>query len=378
MRAARRLGLYLAPTLDRVPASPNPDELNDIVAFIAAQQAHPDRRVSYLGTDAAGIIAELDALKPPWLTTARVLRDGTRITGAVITEWDDDLGRAWIVGPWVRGVGDTWMAAAVALLDAALAELPATVTRYEMSGDIANHRLADLAASQGWTATEPNHVLLADASVVATWPGGDLQPAALRAAARDDIGTIAALHDAEFPDTYASATQLVDGQLDGSRVVLVADDGHGGVAGYAAGEVHDDGEGFIDFVAVDPASRATGVGRQLVVAITRQLLDRSMHGRVRLTVQDHRTPARTFTNDSASGPTERSSPTARGRCNDTSLVGRPALSMPTSTTRTTAALPGPRLAGGRRRAGSVAIRPERSAAGCPETPATRSGGADSA
>jgi ribosomal protein S18 acetylase RimI-like enzyme len=277
-----------------VPASPNPDELNDVVAFIAAQQLHPDRRVSYLGTDAAGIVAELDGLKSPWLSTARVLRDGTRITGAVITEWDDDLGRAWIVGPWVLGVGDAWMAAAVALLDAALAELPATVTRYEMCGDIANHRLADLAASQGWTASEPNHVRLADASVVAAWPGGDLQPAALRAAARDDIGTIAALHDAEFPDTYASATQLVDGQLDGSRVVLVADDGHGGVAGYAAGEVHDDGEGFIDFVAVDPASRGTGVGRQLVVAITRQLLDRSMLGRVCLTVQDHRTPARTL------------------------------------------------------------------------------------
>jgi ribosomal protein S18 acetylase RimI-like enzyme len=270
----------------------NPDELNDLVAFIAAQQVYPDRRISYVGTDAAGIRAELDGLEPSWVTTARVLRDGTRITGTMITEWDDDLGRAWIVGPWVVGDGAEWMAAAVALLDAVLAELPPAVTRYEMSGDIANRRLADLAASRGWTATEPNHVLIADASVVAAWPGGDGQTAALRAAAPDDIGAIAAWHDAEFPDTYASATQLVDGQLDGSRVVLVADDGHGGVAGYAAGEVHDDGEGFIDFVVVDPATRGTGVGRQLVVAITRRLLDRSLLGRVGLTVQDHRTPAR--------------------------------------------------------------------------------------
>lgn len=213
----------------------------------------------------------------------------------MVTEWDDDLGRAWIVGPWVVGDGDAWMAAAVALLDAALAELPPTATRYEMSGDIANHRLADLAASRGWAPTEPNHVLLADAGVVAAWPaGGDGQTAPLRATAPADIGAIAALHDAEFPGTYGSATQLVDGQLDGSRVVLVADDGHGGVAGYAAGEVHDDGEGYIDFVVVDPATRGTGVGRQLVVAITRQLLDRSPLGRVGLTVQDHRTPARTL------------------------------------------------------------------------------------
>jgi GNAT superfamily N-acetyltransferase len=89
-------------------------------------------------------------------------------------------------------------------------------------------------------------------------------------------------------------------QLDGSRVGLVADGGHGGVAGYAAGEVHDDGEGFIDFVAVDPP-RGTGVGRQLVVAITRQLLDRSMLGRASRCRTIERRPG-PFTNDSAFRP----------------------------------------------------------------------------
>ena len=64
------------------------------------------------------------------------------------------------------------------------------------------------------------------------------------------------MHDVEFPDTHTSATQLVDGQLDGSRIVLVADDGHGGVVGYVAGEVHDDGEGFIDFVVSTPPPAA--------------------------------------------------------------------------------------------------------------------------
>jgi hypothetical protein len=106
-----------------VPSSPNPHELNDIVAFIAAQQAHPDR-ICYVGTDVVGIVAERDGLEPSWVSSARVLREGARITGVVTTEWDDDLGRAWIVGPWVVGDGDAWTAAAVALLDAALAELP--------------------------------------------------------------------------------------------------------------------------------------------------------------------------------------------------------------------------------------------------------------
>lgn len=42
-----------------MPVSPNPDELDDVVAFIAAQQAHRDRRITYVGTEAAGILAEL-------------------------------------------------------------------------------------------------------------------------------------------------------------------------------------------------------------------------------------------------------------------------------------------------------------------------------
>ena len=84
--------------------------------------------------------------------------------------------------------------------------------------------------------------------------------------------------------------------------MLVADDAHGGVAGYAAGEVHDDGEGFIDFVAVDPATRGAGIGRQLVFAITRRILERSTLGRVCPTVQDHRTPARTLYDRLGFGP----------------------------------------------------------------------------
>ncbi len=285
----------LARTLGVAPAPPNPDELDDIVAFVAAQQAHPDRRIGYVGTDAAGILAELEGLEPSWLTTARVQREGSRLTGTVMTGWDVDLGRAWIFGPWVAADGDAWMAGAVELLDAALAGLPRAVSRYEMCGDLANQRLAALAGSRGWAATEPNHVLVADAAVVATWrSGGGGRTAVLRGAASADIDTIVRLHDAEFPDTYASAAQLVDGHVDGSRLVLVADDGRGGIAGYAAGGVHGDGQGFIDFVAVEPSARGAGVGSQLVVAITRRLLERSSLGQVCLTVHDHRTPARTL------------------------------------------------------------------------------------
>jgi ribosomal protein S18 acetylase RimI-like enzyme len=195
--------------------------------------------------------------------------------------------------------------AADRLVDAARAQVPATVTRHELAGDVAHERLADLAGARGWTATEPNHVLVADATVVDAWPAdddGDVDVdddtgVVLRGATTDDTAAIAVLHDAQFPDTYASAAQLVEGQLDGSRLVLVADTVQvagvaGAIAGYAAGEIHEDGEGFIDFVVVDSTARRAGVGRRLVMAVTRQLLAQSSLGRVGLAVQDHRAPAR--------------------------------------------------------------------------------------
>jgi ribosomal protein S18 acetylase RimI-like enzyme len=274
------------------PERVGPDELDEVVAFVAAQQARPERSITYVGTEAAGIRAELDGLAPPWATTARVVRAAAGVTGAVAVEWDGELGRAWILGPWVAGDDDAWSAGAGPLLDAALAQPPPAVTRYELCGDVAHRGLAALAAGRGWSPTEVNHVLVVDAATAGTWAPDDGGAGPLRPAGPDDTAGIAALHDVEFPDSYASARQLVDGQGDGSRTVLVADDGRGGVAGYAAGEVHDDGEGYVDFVVVAPAARGTGLGRRLMVGLTRRLLDRAPLDRVALTVQDHRRPAR--------------------------------------------------------------------------------------
>ncbi|MGH9005249.1 MAG: GNAT family N-acetyltransferase, partial [Acidimicrobiia bacterium] len=71
-----------------------------MVALIAAQQARPDRRISYVGDEAADIAAGLGGLAPPWTTTARVVRNGSSLAGAVVVEWDEELARAWIHGPW--------------------------------------------------------------------------------------------------------------------------------------------------------------------------------------------------------------------------------------------------------------------------------------
>ena len=269
----------------------DPELLDAAVALIAAEQARPERQVIYVGTEPAGIRAELDGLDPPWATTLRTATDASgRLVGIVVVEVDADLGRAWILGPWVAGDDEAWATHAGPLLDQALAQLPAAIADHELCGDLANTRLATLAAARDYTASPPNHALVADAATVASWD--EPVDARLRPAEDGDEAAIAPLHDAEFPGTYATAARLVEDQRRGERVVLVATGDGGGVAGYAGGQVHDDGEGFIDFVAVAEGARGRGLGRALVQALTRELLSRSTTGQVALTVQDHRAPAR--------------------------------------------------------------------------------------
>jgi ribosomal protein S18 acetylase RimI-like enzyme len=279
--------------VEHEPQPARADELDAIVELVSEQQRRPERNIPYVGHEVEGIRAELDGLEPPWTETVRVLSAGDRVRGAVIVEWDEELGRSWIIGPWV--VDDdpgSWLEGARALLDAGLAQLPSSVGKHELSGDLAHELLGSLAAGRGWSGTEPNHALVADAATVASWGTGD--DARVRPATQTDLDGIAPLHDAEFPDTYNSAAQLVEGGLDGSRVVLVIDDDDGGLAGYAAGRVSEDGEGYLDFLVVDPARRGGGAGRALVQAITRRLLVVATLDRVSLTVQDHRTPARSL------------------------------------------------------------------------------------
>ena len=226
------------------------EELDAVVDLIAAEQRQPERNVIYLGEEVDGIRAELGELEPHWTTTVRVARDDAgELVGVALVEWADESGRAWVLGPWVAGDDSVWERFARPLLDAVTAQLPEAIVDREMAGSLANERLAGLATDLGWPASETNYAYTLDADVASTFPppGDD----GLRPATDDDLAAIAALHDVEFPASYFSAAQLLARAATGEQVVLVADDG-GSVTGYAAGQVHPDGEGYIDFVARRP------------------------------------------------------------------------------------------------------------------------------
>jgi ribosomal protein S18 acetylase RimI-like enzyme len=263
-------------------------ELDSVLDLIAGEQASLARGTTMLGEEREGVAAELDELEPGWRQTVRVAREGGRVVGASLVEWDVESARAWIFGPWVPGDDDAWARWARPLLEAGLAQLPPGTDRVELGGDVSNVRMAALAAELGWSTSEVSHVFSADGRSAASWPEPSVS---IRQATAEDRETIRPLHDQEFPATYASVERLLPADGGGKFQVLVAEDGPR-FLGYAAGQVHPDGEGYLDYLAVSDAARGHGAGRDLLVAIGRWLVANAPKHDVHLSVQDHRTPAR--------------------------------------------------------------------------------------
>lgn len=256
-------------------------ELDALVDFITSRQSDPATATCYIGTERDDLLAELEDLGDAWPASALVVTDADGvIVGATVTDADAELGRSWINGPWVAD--GRWDELARPLLEAAVAACPDAVTKHEFSGDVAHTDMAALAADLGWTASLPNHVFVAKADAAASWPADDRR---VRVSRSDDVAAIEPLHDAEFPDTYATARQLVEeGGAGGERITLVvADDSR--FLGYASGRVQADGAGYLDFIAVAAEARGTGAGLGLLVTVCRAIMAAAPQRNVNLTVQ---------------------------------------------------------------------------------------------
>lgn len=265
-------------------------EVEQAIDLVVRQQQRAERTVCYLGDDRDGILAELEALEPPWRDTLRVLVEDGLVVGTVAVEWDEGMGRAWVMGPWVDADGTAWDDGADRLLGAAREQLPDGVRDVELGAFVAHAGLERLAGRAGLERSAVSHVLVVTEDVAAAW-SDPAEDGRLRAVTGDDLEPLRRLHDAAFPATHTTADVLVTEAVDGTRPVLVAEQ-DGRVVGYAAGQVQPGGKGYVDYVAVADGVRRGGTGRALLVRLVRDVLAASSTGRVSLTVEEHRAPAR--------------------------------------------------------------------------------------
>ncbi len=254
----------------RRPGSPRPavdDDLDTVMGLVLTQQGRDERNIPTLGVTRVGVIAELDALQPPWNETLRIVSHDDEVIGAVLVDWDIESGQSWVHGPWIAVDDDRRPEIGSGLVDAAMSQLPPGITKSVLTAAVGHRCMAALAHQLGWSASEVNHVLRVDAPTIAAWstPSPPV-PSGLRTMTDEDVTAVRTLHDVEFPGTYYSASELAARVTRGDQIVLIANRGDGRhvdrheIDGYIAGQIQPDGDGYIDFLAVAPSARRPASG----------------------------------------------------------------------------------------------------------------------
>ncbi len=247
------------------------DPTPEIVSFIAAHQRDPMSHCANIGVDEASIAHELKEYSS---SEAIVRRSTGSLVGVTVVDHDPELRRGWIHGPWITG--DAWEPIAQELFDEAWERLAPLVGEVDMSYNVRNRRVADLAQrhgfepfSRGWFMSARRGVALPDA------PG-------VRDVRDHELSDVASLHDSCFPRTWLTGSQMTQ-RLNANRKLLVV--GDEAAAGYAYAQADVAGEGSIEFVGVAPDHRGRGIGRRLVAASLRWLFEELGVERIELHVR---------------------------------------------------------------------------------------------
>lgn len=263
-------------------AAPTSEDLDDALRLILEAQRDPATACAYLGDDEAEIRADLEGLDQDWRETLRVSRDADgAVDGAALVEWDEALDRSWVHGPWTRA--GRWEQQAPALLRTVIAQAP--VGHHEMYAGVENTQMAWLTEHCGWAAGEANF----EYERPVGHDDGEAPTAAgaVRPATRQDLPAVSALHEAEFPGTYASAADLLDDQGTYTTFVREAD---GQILGYLSCQMQGESTLYVDFLAVLPEARHRGVARTLLETAPARMGART----VTLTVDENKSDALRF------------------------------------------------------------------------------------
>lgn len=250
-----------------------------VLDFIVRQQQSPATACAYLGQEPSGIREDLEELDQHWTDTVRVSASATgQVIGAAVIEWDEEMDRSWVHGPWVEE--SAWRAESPSLLAAVTAQAP--VGNHEMYAGIEHEGMAWLAAHCGWRSGEANFEYARTSLPSTRDPAAGLRPATIA-----DEGAIQELHDHEFPGTYARASELVGPDSRYSTVVIAPGDK---VLGYVTSQAQDESTVYVDFIAVHPDARRAGFGVSLINGAQQA----SGREKVALTVDEHHPEARAF------------------------------------------------------------------------------------
>lgn len=218
--------------------------------FIAARNGEPSGHIGYFGDEPDDVTDELREIEGDWAFA--LARSGDRLVGALGAEWDPEVGRIWLLGPWAPD-GDL-----MDRLYAALAPwLPAGIPDREIFCNAANALVLAFADRHGFGDRREQYVLRFERDRL-TGPPPPTFPL-LDAGLAEQF---AALHDRAFPGTHASAASLL---AKGEPIRVAIEDGR--LLGYVILKLRPEfNDAQVDYIAVDEAARGRGIGARLLTA----------------------------------------------------------------------------------------------------------------
>jgi GNAT superfamily N-acetyltransferase len=208
------------------------------------------------------------------------------LVGAFGSEFDEELGRGWLWGPFV--LAEHLEPLASALFEALLEILPPTIRQLDSFLHVANRQGHRFYLEHGFRKDCLAHVYVAhrpEAPIPLPEPCPTLE--------HRYAGSLVALHDATFPNTYETGPGMI-AKIDADHQVFVWTRGED-VLGYVYATVAEGAtEGYVDFLGVRADARRRGLGRRLLLTALKWLFEVRHVPQVGLTVYDDQTPARSL------------------------------------------------------------------------------------
>jgi GNAT superfamily N-acetyltransferase len=260
-------------------------EFPSIASLIAQQNKMPELQCIHSGEDYESILQTMFKWAEVSEICFAIALQDSQLVGVMGCEFDEDLGRAWLWGPFVLTAN--WNELAAALWAQLLAILPSAIRRLDFFLNNANQRAYNCYLGLGFHKPKVSHVYVAPSPptpLLVPEPCDPLGPAL--------AASFANLHNAIFPNTYYTGQDILD-QLDGDHKVFVsAADGE--VLGYIYAIIDESSEGYVEFLGVRSDLRGQGLGKHLLLTALDWLFWSKNVSEVGLTVADDQANARSL------------------------------------------------------------------------------------
>ena len=261
------------------------DRIEELIQFITGLNSNKAHHLGLFGEGEADVRLTLTEFLIPPAEGFRMAYEDGQLAGIFGVDADPEIGRAWL-GPIIEH--PDWHAVADRLYTEILTVIPAGIREQELFCDVENRHVQDFAARHGFPLTSENAILTLARENYRPSAKGQVQVVAYQ---EEFFEQLAKLHQALFPNTYMTASQMAEKKDTNHRLLLALDQGV--LLGFIFCKIEPESEsGYVDFIGTDVPARGRGIGADLLASGVDWMLSTPATKKISLTVNADNVAAR--------------------------------------------------------------------------------------